>query len=89
MGKGGASPEDQVGIHWVQVKVRLFADAAGQGSIMTSPLTLGRVKALAKKGTLATLCQWFQKSMEPESVPKADPVRTLIQYIQNRPGQFG
>ena len=71
MGKGGASPEDQVGIHWVQVKVRLFADAAGQGPIMTSPLTLERVKALAKKGQLATLCQWFQKWMEPEPALKA------------------
>ena len=66
-----------------------LAAAVQQAPIQNKPACLGRVKALAKKGQLATLCQWFQKWREPESVPKAEaPVRTLIQCIQNRPGQF-
>ena len=65
MGKGGASPEDQVGIHWVQVKVRLFADAAGQGPIMTSPLTSNESRLWPKKGNSPPSVNGFRNGWNP------------------------
>ena len=63
-----------------------LAAAVQQAPIQNKPTDLGRVKALAKKGQLATLCQWFQKWMEPEPALKAGaPVRTLLQHNASTP----
>ena len=66
-----------------------FAEAAERAPIQNKSACLGRLKAAAKKGQMKTILRWFQKWEEPASVPKEEaPIRALMRYVNNRPGQF-
>ena len=66
-----------------------FAEAAERAPIQNKSACLGRLKAAAKKGQMETIPRWFQKWEEPASVPKEEaPIRALMRYVNNRPGQF-